>query len=36
MHKHQWLCGDVPGVYTCGFDCGFGYWNPKTKEIEAN
>jgi hypothetical protein len=34
MHKHNWLCSDVPGVYTCTFNCGFGYWNPETKQIE--
>jgi hypothetical protein len=34
VHSHNWLQSDAPGIYTCGFDCGFGVLNQETNEIE--
>jgi hypothetical protein len=35
MHKHHWLCSDVPGNYFC--DCGTtAYFNSYTKEIQED
>ena len=35
MHKHHWLCSDIPGDYNCS--CGkTAYWNRDTQEIQAD
>ena len=33
MHKHKWLCTDIPGIYSC--TCGGGYWNSMTQSINV-